>query len=298
MSGRPKDSTISETEYRRKQDDTMQRTADENRRFRDLAGRLASLVSDWEANSGSRGLGERSEAEAWSKAALQLREVIGLPDPQGEPFDAHRPGRAHHRTDPRKDRIMTDNEKILDSVEEFAQSEGFIFRGGPAGEWLPADALLDILGDRETPHAVNTVDERAVHAVVRRAVGGVLFNVSNFPEKAQSRLLGQNMGPLNERITDAVLDALRPSEVLTEQQKADLEEGLRQSAAGQVVSLGSFAEFVDDEESPQGERAEVADLDDLESMMDGAYDLRHVPVEPLRAALRELRALRAAGGVR
>jgi hypothetical protein len=44
--------------------------------------------------------------------------------------------------------------------------------------------------------------------LIRRAVGGVLFNVSNFPERAQSSLWGANMGPLNERITDAVLAAI------------------------------------------------------------------------------------------
>lgn len=37
-----------------------------------------------------------------------------------------------------------------------------------------------------------------------RAIGGVLFNVSNFPERAQSRLLGQNMRPLTEKLVDAV----------------------------------------------------------------------------------------------
>lgn len=39
------------------------------------------------------------------------------------------------------------------------------------------------------------------------AVGAVLFNVSNFPERVQTRLLGQDMAPLRERLTAAVLDA-------------------------------------------------------------------------------------------
>lgn len=72
MSGRPKDQAISEDEYRRKEADAMQRTADQNRALRSMVGRLRALASDWEANSGSRGLGERSEATAWSKAASQL----------------------------------------------------------------------------------------------------------------------------------------------------------------------------------------------------------------------------------
>lgn len=48
---------------------------------------------------------------------------------------------------------------------------------------------------------------------VHRAVAGVLFNVLNFPERAQVRLLGQDMGPLNDKITGAVLDALRHAAV-------------------------------------------------------------------------------------
>lgn len=43
---------------------------------------------------------------------------------------------------------------------------------------------------------------------VQSAVGGVLFNVSNFPQEAQTRLLGRDMAPLRDKITDAVLDAL------------------------------------------------------------------------------------------
>jgi hypothetical protein len=42
---------------------------------------------------------------------------------------------------------------------------------------------------------------------LRRTVGAVLFNVMNFPEPVQARLLGQNMGPLNEKLTNAILDA-------------------------------------------------------------------------------------------
>ena len=35
----------------------------------------------------------------------------------------------------------------------------------------------------------------------------MLFNASNFPEKVQTRLLGQDMAPLNAKLLDAVLDA-------------------------------------------------------------------------------------------
>lgn len=39
------------------------------------------------------------------------------------------------------------------------------------------------------------------------AIGSVLFNISNFPENAQARLLGQDMGPLRRKLVDAVLAA-------------------------------------------------------------------------------------------
>lgn len=43
---------------------------------------------------------------------------------------------------------------------------------------------------------------------VDTAVGAVLFNASNFPERVKVHVLGQNMGPLREKITVAVLAAL------------------------------------------------------------------------------------------
>jgi hypothetical protein len=39
------------------------------------------------------------------------------------------------------------------------------------------------------------------------AVGAVLVNAANFPEKVQSRLLGQNMRPLIDAVVGSVLDA-------------------------------------------------------------------------------------------
>lgn len=49
-----------------------------------------------------------------------------------------------------------------------------------------------------------TDDEREA---LRIAVGRVLFNASNFPARVQTRLLGQDMAPLNEKLTAAVLAA-------------------------------------------------------------------------------------------
>jgi hypothetical protein len=39
------------------------------------------------------------------------------------------------------------------------------------------------------------------------AVGRVLVNATNFPEKVQARLLGQNMRPLIDAVVGSVLDA-------------------------------------------------------------------------------------------
>jgi len=40
------------------------------------------------------------------------------------------------------------------------------------------------------------------------AIGGVLFNASNFPARVQPYLLGQDVGPLRAKVLDAVLAAL------------------------------------------------------------------------------------------
>lgn len=49
--------------------------------------------------------------------------------------------------------------------------------------------------------AAKAVDD---YAALDRAIGAVLFNVSNFPDRAQTRLLGQDMRPLTEKLVDAV----------------------------------------------------------------------------------------------
>ena len=40
------------------------------------------------------------------------------------------------------------------------------------------------------------------------AVGGVLFNASNYPRQAAPHILGQDIGPLRAKVTDAVLALL------------------------------------------------------------------------------------------
>jgi hypothetical protein len=70
--------------------------------------------------------------------------------------------------------------------------------------------------DDALSEAGKTVED---YAALDRAIGAVLFNASNFPERVQSRLLGQNMRPLNEKLADAVLAAgfRRPSPPTDEQ---------------------------------------------------------------------------------
>jgi hypothetical protein len=48
------------------------------------------------------------------------------------------------------------------------------------------------------------------------AVGAVLFNVSNYPDPAQSRLWGRDIGPLRENVTAAVLALLSQPDPSTE----------------------------------------------------------------------------------
>lgn len=47
-----------------------------------------------------------------------------------------------------------------------------------------------------------------------QAIGAVLFNVSNFPEAVQARLLGQDMWPLRKRLVLAVRDAMLSEEAV------------------------------------------------------------------------------------
>lgn len=59
--------------------------------------------------------------------------------------------------------------------------------------------------------SLDASDDKAVEAL-DRAIGEVLFNVGNFPERVQSRLLGQDMWPLRQRLVLAVKDAVDISE--------------------------------------------------------------------------------------
>ncbi|MDT0211228.1 hypothetical protein [Curtobacterium sp. BRD11] len=73
-----------------------------------------------------------------------------------------------------------------------------------------ASALIDSILDRANERGVRV---QVVPATSReelgRAVGSVLFDVSNYPKEAQSRLWGRDIGPLREKVTDAVLAAMQ-----------------------------------------------------------------------------------------
>lgn len=59
---------------------------------------------------------------------------------------------------------------------------------------------------------------------VRSAVGGVLFNAMNYPERVQHLMLGQDISPLTQKVTDAVLAALsqqRPDAAVLREHRAD-----------------------------------------------------------------------------
>lgn len=87
----------------------------------------------------------------------------------------------------------------------------------------------------------------------------------------------------------------RESAVAFEREEARLEGEALQRISGRKKQLWADLKAMTAKSEPQRELSDT-DLDDLESMMDGAYDLRHMPVEPLRDVIRELRTLRAAGG--
>lgn len=50
--------------------------------------------------------------------------------------------------------------------------------------------------------------ERPSRHAIESAVGEVLWHASNYPEAAQSRILGQDIKPLRDKVTDAVMRVL------------------------------------------------------------------------------------------
>jgi hypothetical protein len=58
------------------------------------------------------------------------------------------------------------------------------------------------------PMSDTRTDQEVIAHRLDIAVGGVLFNVNNFPERVQSRLLGQDMAPLRGKIVSAILGVI------------------------------------------------------------------------------------------
>ena len=83
-------------------------------------------------------------------------------------------------------------------ADDMAQSRG--------GARLAADELRDILATVTREQDVTLALE--TEAKIRRAVQCVLFNVSNYPRRAQPYLAGQNIAPLTSLVVMAVTDAL------------------------------------------------------------------------------------------
>jgi hypothetical protein len=59
------------------------------------------------------------------------------------------------------------------------------------------------------------MSEMTQHEIERlsTAIGSVLFNASNYPSAVAPHVLGQNIGPLRQKVFEAVLAALTPRSV-------------------------------------------------------------------------------------
>lgn len=56
-------------------------------------------------------------------------------------------------------------------------------------------------------------ETRSTKDAIDLAIGEVLFNARNFPERAQSHILGENLAPLRKKLVAAVINAIPvPSE--------------------------------------------------------------------------------------
>lgn len=103
--------------------------------------------------------------------------------------------------------------------------------GEPGGEVMYLDdedgsgwwKVTEGRGSPRVPHrslpVVREIPRTPTREQIGTAVGGVLFNVSNYPEQAQSRLWGRDIGPLREKVTDAVLAVLSTPPALTPEQR-------------------------------------------------------------------------------
>lgn len=158
----------------------------------DIRARIDAAILAWEDQNDIRD--PEAAAIAGCAASDLLREVLDLiPEPIPYPND-------------------TD-----EGVE--AAAEAVHYRIWPQANWddMPEQYREDIRAQERAALSIVLGIERKTEGVSatthadddREALNGVLVNVlsnvSNFPERAQSRLLGQDMGPLRGMVVDAVL---------------------------------------------------------------------------------------------
>lgn len=61
----------------------------------------------------------------------------------------------------------------------------------------------------------------SIEEQIDRAVGGVVWNAANYPEAAQSRMLGADISPLREKITSAVMPVVKRAQAAAIREAAD-----------------------------------------------------------------------------
>lgn len=64
---------------------------------------------------------------------------------------------------------------------------------------------------------------------LRGALTNVLSNATNYPEKVQTRLLGQDMGPLTEKVTDVALAVFEQAHTPTDDERGALADRLERA---------------------------------------------------------------------
>lgn len=94
---------------------------------------------------------------------------------------------------------------------------------------------------------------------IRKAVGAVLANSSNYPRGAQPYILGQDIGPLVERTVKAVMAAMKPEQgiVLTPEEAQDARMALRMDA--QMIEQGGGAAWLVERKRALAARLEAAE---------------------------------------
>lgn len=151
---------------------------------------------------------------------------------------------------------MSDPDSKRDDFEERAQQQRarlnnpsmfllrirqrFVDSGGTPGafDWAVGDHAR-VAAAKSEPVTIGDEDG------LRRAIQGVLWNASNFPAKVVPHMLGQDVGPLTKKVTDAVIAHLAAQPVT-----GAIEYGLRDDASGHVTRWGEVNFMVDAKDYP------------------------------------------------